>query len=448
VKKKNPRSIVSAVLQRVEEGAYSNIALDSALKSAALSPADRRLVTRVVYGTISNIRLIDALWEQVHADFAQNTDPFMRATLRAALYQLRFLDRVPAHAVIKTSVDVIKFKRGMKAAGFCNALLRKILPIAKGELPSLGDALKDFAVRESLSDDLAKLLWDQFGASLAQKIAQSYNETPKNSMRVNLAKVSIDALAKELEAERSSLVPAGLLVQRFEQKLKDALSQNLCAVQDEGAQLVSLALGDFNALVRAEDGRLSVWDACAGQGGKAMHLMDIAQSQSLQMQLVCTDLFENKLERLRHEQKRAFPAQALYTRAMDLTAGGSISHAPFSGIVLDAPCSGLGVLRRHPEGKWSKTLDDIHSLAELQKTLLKQVSKHLRVGGILIYAVCTLTKEETTSQIESFLQEQPNFKLSPLPPVIAIAKGAPMLQILPHEYHCDGFFIARLQRES
>lgn len=445
---KNPRLLVSTVLQRVEDGAYSNIALDAAFQGAALSDSDKRLATRIFYGTLSNLRLIDTMWESMKERFIELTDPFVRATLRAALYQLRYLDRVPPHAVIKESVEVAKKVRGQKAANFCNALLRKISAHAKDPLPTTGDALRDFAIQESLSDDLAQLLWQEYGAEVAKQIAQSFNEIPKNSLRVNLSQGTIEQAAARLGAQRSQVSPTGLVLEAFSVEVKEQVNQGFCSIQDEGSQLVALALGAFDQLPRPDAGLPSIWDACAGQGGKAMQLFDIAASEHCDTQMVCTDLYEAKLQRLRDAQRERFPKQRLYTRALDLSAGGSISHAPFSGIILDAPCSGLGVLRRHPEGKWNKSLAGIQSVAQLQKSLLHQVSKHLRIGGVLVYAVCTITKAETSDQIADFLEQHQNFKLCPLPASIGIAKGAETLQILPQQYGCDGFFMARLTRIS
>ena len=195
---RNPRQLVVETLLRIDSGGYSNIVWDLAIKRAELSNLDKMLATRIFYGTLSNMRLIDALWTDIEPEMLTRADAVVRMTLRSAMYQLVFLDRVPAYSIVSTSVDVVKRLRNRAASGYCNALLRKA--VARQEAGTLhytptGNALEDFAVQYSLNDDLASLLMREFGAE-APVVAESMLAVPRMVLRVNRSKSTMaDLLA-------------------------------------------------------------------------------------------------------------------------------------------------------------------------------------------------------------------------------------------------------------
>ncbi|MBQ9394553.1 MAG: 16S rRNA (cytosine(967)-C(5))-methyltransferase RsmB [Proteobacteria bacterium] len=452
----NPRELVVETLMRIEEGGYSNIVWDIALKRSDLSSLDKMLATRIFYGTLSNMRLIDSLWASIEPEMLKRADAVVKMTLRSAMYQLVFLDRVPAYSIVSTSVDLVKRLRNRAASGYCNALLRKA--VARQESPRglkfepTGNRLNDFAVQYSLNDDLAKLLLDEFGED-ADVIAQSMLSVPRMMLRINESRTTLEKFMsmKNINVERSTLLPeTSCAVQARQDMLDDALEQGYVCVQDEAAQLAVCALGNPETWGVGQK-EVHIWDACAGQGGKSIHILDeIATSdKSRKYTLLSTDLYANKLSRLKDYQQKFFSEQHLITRERDLTQPGSVPLAPFDVILVDAPCSGLGVLRRHPEVKLTRTAEDIQSLVSLQKEILDNVCRHLRVGGILVYAVCTITKEECEQQVEKFLQAHPNFEADVLPaPCTANHEPASQIRFMPHIDGCDGFFIARFVRKT
>ncbi len=453
---KDPRELVVRALLRLDERGYSNIIWDNMMRRSALSDLDKVLATRIYYGTLSNLRLIDAVWARYEPDMTRRADDVVHMTLRSALYQMMFLDRVPAYSIVSSSVEVVKRLRSQGASGYCNALLRKLVKIrerdGKLDYEPTGSASRDFAIRYSLNDDLAHLLMDTFGDE-AISIAESMMRAPSMNVRVNLSKISLDEF---LAIPGLSVVPSKILpqcscvVQSRNSALETAIASGLCCVQDEAAQLAVLALGSPDKWGVASD-QVHIWDSCAGQGGKTLHLLDILSRchDGRKYDLLSTDLYATKLERLKASQHDLFPERKVLVKVRDLSEPGSVPLAPFDVVLVDAPCSGLGVMRRHPEVKLLRKAEDIESLATLQRSILDNVAKHLRVGGILIYAVCTITPQECEDQKNTFLAQHPNYEAATLGLESLGARGmANDLKLLPSIDGCDGFYIAKFIRKS
>ena len=451
----NPRELVIDALMRIDSGGFSNIVWDNAVNGSDLSGLDKMLATRIFYGTISNMRLIDAIWTQIEPEMLRRADTVVKMALRSAMYQLVFLDRVPAYSIVSTTVEIVKRMRNRAASGYCNALLRKAVACQESEaglhyIPT-GDAVADFAVRYSMNDDLARLLMREFPED-AETIAQSMLSVPRMVLRVNTSKTTLAAFTSgQIHVEPSRLLPdTSCTVLTRHDAIDAAIDRGDVCVQDEAAQLAVCALGAPESWARPH-AEVHIWDACAGQGGKSFHLMDeIASARDAserRYSLLCTDLYANKLERLRDYQQRVFPNVHVLTKARDLAEPGSVPLAPFDAVLVDAPCSGLGVLRRHPEVKLARKAEDIASLVILQREILDNACKHIRVGGILVYAVCTITTEECEDQVADFLRQHPNFRADALP-APCLCGNAPCSErkYLPHIDGCDGFYIARFVR--
>ena len=454
---RNPRELVVETLMRIEDGGFSNIVWDNAMRRSELSDLDKMLATRIFYGTLSNMRLIDALWMDVEPEMLKRADNIVKMTLRSAMYQLVFLDRVPAYSIVSTSVDIVKRLRNQAASGYCNALLRKA--VARQNSPEglkykpVGDELIDFSVRYSLNEDLARLILREFGED-AETIAKSMLSVPRMVLRVNKSRTNMAEFESReaVSVERSALLPdLACAVLNRHQAIDDAIECGDVCVQDEAAQLAVCGLGVPSEWGSADSAEIHVWDACAGLGGKTIHILDeIACDKSgRKYAVLSTDLYSNKLDRLKDYHQRYFPEQKLVTKARDLTVGGSVPLAPFDVILVDAPCSGLGVLRRHPEVKLTRTTEAIQSLVLLQKQILDNVCRHLRVGGILVYAVCSITLEECEEQVAAFLEAHPNYRADILPASCLCGReSSHFVKYLPHADGCDGFFIARFMRVS
>jgi 16S rRNA (cytosine967-C5)-methyltransferase len=412
----------------LEEDAWSNVALDSALKSTPLKGPDRGLCTQLLYGTLTWLRTIDAVLGKNVKGRLDRVEPQVACILRVAIYQLGWLDRVPDHAAVDQAVKHARKVRG-RAAGFVNGVLRSAIrgredwPEIGGEFRP-GDNPHTLARRWSLPDWLCERWTRQFGIEEAFLLGASIAAAPPLTLRTRSAEAASLGQA-------GSLAPHALRLDKWSAPADRAVREGAATVQDEGAQLVT-------CLAHPAAGE-RVLDACAGQGGKALHIADLLGDSG---QVVAVDPAEHRLERMPES------ARILTVRG-DLQKVAPSLGDPFDLVVVDAPCSGLGVLRRHPEGRWTRREADVTTQAALQRELLDAAARVVKPGGRLVYAVCTTTPEEGTRQIESLLSRHRGFQLDldggdPEVPWTQLRREQFGYITLPHLHDCDGFFLTRL----
>ncbi len=444
----NPRRLATRVVSRVlDEGAYSHIALDQALTGAADMPErDRRLATELVYGTLTWKRQIDAILAPNVKRGLERLDAPLRAILRVAVYQLGWL-RVPDHAAVNEAVKDSRRGRNKGASGLINGVLRSVLRQRQSwpKAPALDkDPTGHIAHECSLPDWLAGAMVKQFGPQEALALAKASNERPGIALRVTGALEGLQerrgALAQALGGQLAPYSPGGVRLERLDSAAQQALAEGRAVVQDEGAQLVSWLAGQSSA------GR--ILDGCAGLGGKTTHLAQLANHGAV---IVAVDDDAPKLKVLQRTFKKlALPAAKTVCgdlRTLDIEALGGT----FDTVLIDAPCSGLGVLRRHPEIRWHRKADDVAALARTQAELLDRAARLLVPGGQLIYSVCTFTEQEGPDQIKALLERSPELSLAPPPqgasvPWQQLTKCQTGWMALPHLHHTDGFFMSRLVR--
>lgn len=410
---RSAREVARRTLDRVEkQAAWATLTLDGELARSGLDERDRRLAAEIVYGVLRHRLRIDRALA-AHADLAR-TPPKVRTALRVAAYQLLFLDRVPAYAAVDDAVGAARALGGAKLAGFANAVLRKLTAPGRGEppLPPPEDELARLEVEHSLPrwilDELAAALAPD-GPTLAA-LAAALGEPPPLIARVNRRRTTPEAL---IEALRAAGVTASLIASSGDAergggsiagaptalRLEGAGDPSQHAsfraghwtVQDAGAQRVG-------ALAAPRPG-MRILDACAGVGGKSTHLAELADDAAA---IDAADQSRTKLGLLAETAQRLGLA-SIAPRACDLLDPQAPLGTGYDLIVLDAPCSGLGVLRRHPDAKWRLTPDAIPRLAALQAQLLDAVLPRLAPGGTLVYAVCTFTRAEGPAQIAALV---------------------------------------------
>ena len=431
------RDVARRVLARVADGqAYATLALDGELGRAGLDERDRRLVAELVYGTLrQELRLDRAL--AAFADLGR-TPSAVRRALRMAAYQLLHL-RVPAHAAVDDAVGAVRAELGAKLAGFTNAVLRRLAANGEPALPA------DPRARAEVVGSLPRWIVDELAAQLpaeeleaaATALAQPATLWLRvNPTRATRAEVAAELTAAGASAEPSPLAPQALAVRGLgEPSASPGFAAGRWTVQDVGAQLVGA--------VAAPAPGARVLDACAGVGGKTTHLAELAGAGAT---IEALDRAATKLGHLRTTAGR------LGLSGIRTTTGTLEQAAPAGShdlVVLDAPCSGLGVIRRHPEAKARITAASVAQLAVVQATLLDHAAARVAPGGVLVYAVCTFTRAEGPDQLAAFLGRHADFVLEapPLPADIAAAVvegGA--VRTWPHRHDADGFFIARLRR--
>lgn len=422
-----PRRLAFDVLQRVDEGAYSHIALAHALDHASLSRADRGLATQLVYGVLTWQRALDDVLHPRLKNGIKSVGADGRLILRIGAYQLLFLDRVPAHAAINESVE-LAHALTPEISGVVNAVLRRI----SREMPPWWDdadrqkkPARYLGQRWSLPNWIANRLLQQLGGvDRCESLIEALSTVPPIWLRA--------APAVEVpDAERSADVAGAWRATQLTPELVEGLRDGRWVVQDVAAQLVGhLALGC---------GGTDVLDACAGLGGKSLHIA--AQGR----RVIAVDPNPTKIKMLQE-------AAAVRGLSVDAHVGrAEETQGAYDVVLVDAPCSGLGTIRRHPETRWSKQESDIGELAKIQAEILDGVVDRVRPGGHLVYSVCTWTREETTKQIEAFLTRHPNFVLErPDDSTLPWAKflNGDFLSLNAAAHDSDGFFAARLRRTA
>jgi len=448
-RKVSAREAALDILTRVEQDqAYSNLLLNQTLVKLRLERQEAGLATELVYGTIQRLNTIDYFLERFATKGLGKLQPWVRSLLRMSFYQLYFLDRIPAHAAVSEAVNLAKKRGHQGIAGLVNGILRSVLR-EMDELKVPGDLpdARRIALEESHPEWLVERWVRRYGPKEAALVCHADNEPPRTSIRVNSMRGSREEMQASLEeagftVRPSELAPDGLIIESGGNMAETPFfASGDVSIQDESSMLV--------ARVVAPEPGMKVLDCCAAPGGKTVHLSELMKDKG---EIFASDVHEHK-EKLIREQAtrlRLFSIRTLVSDAREL--GSRFPQASFDRILLDAPCTGLGVIRRKPDMKWSKQEKEIQEVAKVQRDILSAVHPLLKPGGILVYSTCTTEPEENERQIRRFLEETPGFELISFPEGLlpegsaAEAGRGGMLQLLPHHFHSDGFFIARMRK--
>ncbi|WP_456290411.1 16S rRNA (cytosine(967)-C(5))-methyltransferase RsmB [Paenibacillus sp. AK002] len=439
------------VLTQVEqEGAYSNLLLNSALQKSSLAKSDAGLATELIYGTISRLNTLDYFLNKFVNKGVRKLQPWVRALLRISLYQIVYLDRIPDHAVVSEAVNLAKRRGHQGISGMVNGVLRNIL--RQKETLAIPEDMTDaqhISLLHSHPQWLVERWISQYGTEAAEAICAANNEPPAVSVRVNTTMISRDDMLKlmgshGLDASPSSVSPYGIVVKGAgNMALTDWYRDGMISIQDESSMLVAEA-------VQPEPG-MRVLDCCAAPGGKSAHMGELMKDEG---SIVANDIHAHKGKLISDQASRLGLDSISIVTGDALDLADRFEPASFDRILLDAPCSGLGVIRRKPDLKWGKSQEDIHEIAALQLRLLESVSTLLRPGGILVYSTCTIEPMENEGVVSAFLEGHSEFAIAEdgLGALSRLGENSLSrgggIQILPQHYHSDGFYIARLGRRS
>jgi 16S rRNA (cytosine967-C5)-methyltransferase len=435
------------ILTRVEqEQAYSNLLLNQSLLKHPLERADASLATELVYGTIQRLNTLDYLLSRFVAKGVQKLEPWVRSLLRMSLYQILYLDRIPEHAVVNEAVNLAKRKGHSGISGMVNGVLRNVLR-HRNELviPTGLPPVERIALTHSHPQWMVSAWITRFGEEIAERICAANNEAPNVSIRVNRQRSNREQLLQKLTDEGilvrpSELAPAGIIAENVGNiAFTSWYKEGLVSIQDESSMLVAEAVNPGPGM--------RVLDCCAAPGGKTAHMAERMQDRG---QIIAVDAHEHK-RLLIEEQAQRLGLHCIETLTADARElPQRFAQASFDYVLLDAPCSGLGVLRRKPDLKWSKQQEEVHSVSILQNELLESASQLVTHGGVIVYSTCTLMSEENEQTVNRFLQTHPDFELEAMPESLSHLPGSSlgMLTILPCDYGSDGFFIARMRRKA
>ncbi|HKC65015.1 MAG TPA: 16S rRNA (cytosine(967)-C(5))-methyltransferase RsmB [Pyrinomonadaceae bacterium] len=428
------------ILRRVEEeGAYATVLL--AAGDGELRADDRALCYELVLGVLRWQLWLDALIEHYARRKAESLDAPVRRALRLGLYQLRFLSRVPASAVVNESVNLAYVARLRSAAAFINAVLRRATREPDYD-PASGveDSMERLAIETSHPAWLIERWVKAFGREEAEKFARANNETPPVAFRI-VGRESIDEVLNEIRLAGASFEPskiapdawrihgATVLLQRFAREGKVYL-------QDEASQLVAHVLD-------AKKGE-RVLDVCAAPGSKTTHIATRTPDLSL---IVAGDLYEHRARTV-VEAARRQRIENLQVIVHDAETALPFQENSFDRVLVDAPCTGTGTLRRNPEIGLRISASDIIDLSQRQKRILNSAARMVNLGGRLIYSTCSVEPEENEEVVGHFLKGNTRFKPIPVNVAASLKTADGTARVWPQRDGADGFFIAQFERES
>jgi 16S rRNA (cytosine967-C5)-methyltransferase len=423
------RAVAFAVLERVfEGGAWADRALLAEAGRAGLDGRDRALATQLAFGTVQRAATLDHLIRAFAGRPAGQLDPPLRCALRLGLFQLAYLERVPDHAAVSESVELVKDSRG---AGLVNAVLRRGAREARDIVAALPEATPEqAALKHSHPAWIARMWWEQLGPGDARALMAAGNRPPESVLRVNTLKTTAAELAAALPVATEpapGLPDALVLGAPFDAHGHPLHAAGHFMPQSRAAQAV--------ARVVAPEAGQRVLDLCAAPGGKATHLAALGG-----------DVVAVERDATRAEQLEATAARMGADVEVRRADAASVDEPEaYDRVLVDPPCTDLGTLALRPDARWRKQPGDTERLAAVQRAILEAGARALKAGGALVYSTCTITPAENERQIGAFLADHPELALDPSDhPVWEHPSMAGVLQTLPHRDGTDGFFIARL----
>ena len=438
------RAVAARVLVRVEtEGAFADLALDAELNRAGAGARDAALATELVYGTLRWQRYLDWILGPHSRRPLARLDPRPRALLRMTVYQLVHLDRVPPFAAVDDAVSLARQRAKPGVPEFVNAVLRSFTRRGAREREPAppADPIDALAVRCSFPTRLARRWVERYGAEEAGALMRALNERPPLTLRANTLSTTREALAARLRDEErvettpTRYAPEGLIAnQPGRPGAWRSFAEGAFVVQDEASMLVGRLLEP-----KAGD---TVVDACAAPGTKTTHLAQLMDNRG---RIIALDPQPARLA-LVHEA-----AVRLGITIVEIHDGSVQGLAPrfaaaCDAVLVDAPCTNLGVLRRNPEVKWRRQPADVAASAARQREILAAAATMLRPGGRLVYATCSLEPEENVGVVRTFLAERSDFAVDTPRAFAPPLDGDGMLRCLPHQTGTDGFTAVRLRR--
>jgi 16S rRNA (cytosine967-C5)-methyltransferase len=434
------RRVAFDILLRVEDGAYASVLL--ATREQALSVLDRSLCHELVMGVLRWQLWLDKLIEYYSNRKVGELDLAVRIILRLGLYQLRFLSRVPPSAAVNESVKLVNFARLRSASGLVNAVLRRatrepdVDPASK-----IDDPTDRIAVATSHPSWLIERWIKAIGRDEAQAFAQSNNKPAPTAFRVIRNRAKESEVIDQLQQAGAELIPSAITAGAWRisgagSLLAELVAEGQVYVQDEASQLVA-------AVLQSQPNQL-VLDLCAAPGGKTTQIADSIRDSGA---IVASDLHEHRLRTVIQTAKE-HRLSNIHCVALDGLLPLPWAENAFDRVLVDAPCSGTGTLRRNPEIRWRITPADIQDLSERQRRLLFNAAGAVKPGGRLVYSTCSVEIDENEDVRKAFLENNTAFRPAELPVNPALKTSVSTARTWPHRHGTDGFFICAFERKS
>ncbi|MBI5181301.1 MAG: 16S rRNA (cytosine(967)-C(5))-methyltransferase RsmB [Nitrospirae bacterium] len=441
------RASLNILIRLDTKEGFADELLKEVFDTTSFSVIDRAFITELVYGVLRQRNLLDWIIEKASKRQIKKSSALIRNILRLGAYQLLFLDKVPVSAAVNESVKLAKEKERW-SSGFVNAVLRNIdrererIPYPEPE----EHPIEFISVRYSHPAWLVKRWIEKYGFDKTIELCRLNNDAPPFTIRANRLKIKRkelkELLKKDIDSIEDCSVSSNGLILKGVSNISEnpAFKEGLFYVQDEAAQMISHILDPKPSE--------NILDACAAPGGKTT---DIAELMGNKGNVIALDVSKKGIGLLKENCERLginIVKPYLKDAAKDIS---DITKDKFDKILIDAPCSGLGIIRRHPEGKWQKKEELIFESQKIQKTIIENLSKYLKSGGVLVYSTCSTENEENEDVVEGFLNNHPAFKVDDIKQylpetgrMLVDEKG--FLHTSPLDYKIDGFFAARLRK--
>lgn len=443
----NPREVAAdALMEIMSAEAYNTMTLRRLLRqNGAMSRQDRAFVTEIVNGTLRNLIYIDYVLNLFSKTKTEKMKPWLLAVLRTAVYQMYFMD-VPDSAAANEAVKLAGVRGYGSLKGFVNGVLRTAARQKEAiPLPQIGTA-EYLSVRYSHPLWLIRMWTAYFGYAETEKICAFDNESPDVTIRVNTLKTDTETLKKQLKQAGAAVTDGRLskdalhLTKTADISRLEPFRKGLFHVQDESSQLAAKILDS-----QKDE---TILDMCAAPGGKSFTAAEMMQNEG---RLTACDIYEHKVALLEEGAER------LGITIMDCqvkdAAERETEHEMYDRVLVDAPCSGLGLMRKKPDIRLKKDGSEIDSLIQIQREILENAAGYVKKGGVLVYSTCTLCRKENEKNLEWFLQRHPEFAAEDISHFLPAdwetdtAKQG-YITLLPHKTGTDGFFISRMRRKD
>jgi 16S rRNA (cytosine967-C5)-methyltransferase len=448
-----PRELALKTLVSLEKaGEYTgNYLEDIFSKNPGFDERDRAFTGNLIQGVIRFRLKLDYIIGGFSKTPLKKIDNTVLNILRLAVYQIYFLDRVPESAAVDRAVDQVKALKGHQhVVPFVNGLLRNLCRNKDGiKYPDHKKAaLKYLSSYYSFPAWHAQRCFDEFGLAVTEELFEAQNRFPSINIRVNRLKTSADALIKVLNDEGINAVPAEyvpdcLILENFSGRIERLASfkKGLFQVQDQAAQVIPW-------LLDVKPGQ-SILDVCAGLGGKSTHLMELMDGKGAVTSL---DTDKRRLALLDENAKRLGITGIKRVVADASTPFPDDLQGAFDRVLIDAPCSGLGTIGRHPDIKWNRTEIDIKRISRIQRKILENAAEAAKSGGLILYAVCTYTREENRVVVDNFIKKNSTVSFVDIRTIVPewgrnLIDNEGFFRSYPHRHKMDGFFAALIRKE-
>lgn len=408
-----------------------------------LPPEERRLAVRLIYGVLERKLTLDDLLSQVSKTPLSKLDPYLHMVLRTALYQLIYMDRIPESAAVNEAVEMAK-KKGRHLSGFVNGVLRQFLrtrqTLKTPERYRPSNETRYLSVAYSHPEWLVKRWQACFGTAFCEALLDANNQLPPLTLRVNRLRAEVSQVQNALEkagvpAEQSKFLDYALIVPPGQDAVIHewpSFTAGEIYVQDLASMLVTEVLDPMSGE--------RVLDLCAAPGSKTTHM---AEKMNDHGWITARDVSDKKLEKIK-ENARRLGLSIIHPEVWDGLKPDPDGYDAYDRVLLDAPCSGLGIIRRKPEIRYRRQPEDLTALTELQSQLLEQAGAYVRPGGVLVYSTCSVDPSENEDQVRRFLSRHLDFEMVHTP----WSDEDGCIRRYPNVHHTDGFFIAKLKRSE